>query len=144
MIYKFIKNPITNGTLSIKNLSLDNIEFIRQIRNNQIDYLRQTKKISKQDQINYFNNYVLRETKRKKPEIILFGLFDYSQLVGYGGFVHISWKDKRTEMSLLFDHTLNINKTIKYYSSFMNIIEMGFKNYNLTRYLPKPMLSDLK
>ena len=40
----------------IKNLSLDNIEFIRQIRNNQIDYLRQTKKISKQDQINYFNN----------------------------------------------------------------------------------------
>ena len=86
MIYKFIKNPITNGTLSIKNLSLDNIEFIRQIRNNQIDYLRQTKKISKQDQINYFNNYVLRETKRKKPEIILFGLFDYSQLVGYGGF----------------------------------------------------------
>jgi len=76
---------------------------IREWRNAQIDVLRQQNPLSANEQDNYFSNLVLPQLTQEQPEQILFAFLEDSQLVGYGGFVHIVWSDRRAEVSFLTD-----------------------------------------
>jgi hypothetical protein len=74
---------------------------IRQWRNEQIEVLRQQNPLSVNDQDNYFSNIVLPQLAQDQPDQILFAFLENSQLVGYGGFVHIVWADRSAEVSFL-------------------------------------------
>jgi RimJ/RimL family protein N-acetyltransferase len=78
-------------------------DAIREWRNAQIDVLRQQNPLSANEQDNYFSNLVLPQLTQEQPEQILFAFLEDSQLVGYGGFVHIVWSDRRAEVSFLTD-----------------------------------------
>ena len=78
-------------------------DAIREWRNAQIDVLRQQNPLSANKQDNYFSNLVLPQLTQEQPEQILFAFLEDSQLVGYGGFVHIVWSDRRAEVSFLTD-----------------------------------------
>jgi len=78
-------------------------DAIREWRNAQIDVLRQQNPLSAHEQDNYFLNVVLPQLTQEQPEQILFAFLENSQLVGYGGFVHIVWPDRRAEVSFLTD-----------------------------------------
>jgi RimJ/RimL family protein N-acetyltransferase len=78
-------------------------DAIREWRNAQIDVLRQQNPLSANEQDNYFLNVVLPQLTQEQPEQILFAFLENSQLVGYGGFVHIVWSDRRAEVSFLTD-----------------------------------------
>jgi RimJ/RimL family protein N-acetyltransferase len=78
-------------------------DAIREWRNAQIDVLRQQNPLSASEQDNYFLNIVLPQLTQEQPEQILFAFLEDSQLVGYGGFVHIVWSDQCAEVSFLTD-----------------------------------------
>ncbi len=94
-------NIINRGDYQIQPIRMTDMEDIRVWRNAQMDVLRQKKELSSEDQQKYFKNVVLPLFDRDKPEQLLFSFLKNSELIGYGGLVHLSWIDKRAEMSFL-------------------------------------------
>jgi RimJ/RimL family protein N-acetyltransferase len=92
-----------DGRYQLRPIHWDDRDVIRQWRNAQIDVLRQQNPLTATEQDNYFSNLVLPQLAQEQPEQILFAFLEDSQLVGYGGFVHIVWSDRRAEVSFLTD-----------------------------------------
>ena len=108
----------------------EDIELIRKWRNEQIDYLRQNKPLTKDEQSKYYHQVIKKSFYEKKPEMILFSFILKNSCIGYGGFVHIDWNLKKAELSFV----LNTNRTEKLetykkeFSIFLKIIlNIGFK-----------------
>lgn len=118
----------------IKPVSPEEIESIRIWRNLQMDVLRQKKPIGFEEQIDYFQKNIWPLFEQKQPSQILFSFYENEKLLGYGGLVHISWENKRSEMSFLLnpDHIKNNIVYKKYFSEFIsfmkkiNFEELGF------------------
>ena len=124
--YKFLKKKLNYKNFSLENLNKFDIEKIRIWRNSQRKVLRQNKLISKQKQNNYFNNYIIKQTKKKLPEVILFAFKEDKTLIGYGGLVYISWENKRAELSYLLKTNLTINQKV-YKSYSINYFKLAKK-----------------
>ena len=108
----------------------EDTELIRKWRNEQIDYLRQNKPLTKDEQSKYYHQVIKKSFYEKKPEMILFSFILKNSCIGYGGFVHIDWNLKKAELSFV----LNTNRTEKLetykkeFSIFLKIIlNIGFK-----------------
>jgi RimJ/RimL family protein N-acetyltransferase len=128
--YKFFNfKKIKIEDYQIKHISFNDIETIRLWRNQSIKYLRQNKKISKNNQIKYFKNYVKKQTNLKKPKDIIFLFKKNSLLVGYGGLVHISWENKNAELSFLLNPKITNKKIYKiYFTKYINLVlNLSFK-----------------
>lgn len=118
----------------IRPISIKDIEQIRIWRNKQMDVLRQKKIITSSEQIAYYNNVLLPTLSQEFPNQIIFSYFKDKILIGYGGLVHISWEDKRSEMSFLLNPDLISNESIyeQYFLKFINFMrevnfnELGF------------------
>jgi len=117
-------------------LSNDHIESIRIWRNKQKDVLRQNQNIQKTEQITYFKKNIWPQSKILKPKNILMGFFHMNKLIGYGGLVHISWENRRAEVSFLLDDS--IVKQLDLYefefSIFLNLIrQLAFQDLKLNK-----------
>lgn len=77
------------------------MESIRRWRNAQMEVLRQSEKISFQSQEEYFAREVWSEKDKQWPEQMLLGIHSHGELIGYGGFVNISWPRLSAEISFL-------------------------------------------
>ena len=140
-IYKFKNVRFDKKYKKFKNeyldyISDDDIDLIRIWRNNQIRVLRQNKRISKTEQKNYFYKVVRKETKKNKPNLILFSIKKNEKTIGYCGLVHISWLNKHAEISFLLDHKLKERE--KNYKpimlrSFNKLFQIGFNKLNLKK-----------
>ena len=130
MEYSCLKrNILVNEEFQIKPISKNDIESIRLWRNMQMDVLRQKKAITRSEQINYFDNVMLPLFSHECPSQIIFSYFKGETLIGYGGLVHISWEDKRSEMSFLVNPKFLSNSETyeEYFSKFINLIrEVNF------------------
>jgi len=91
------------GNYTLEAMQPEHIEQIRNWRNDQMDILRQSKPISKEEQIAYYEKHVWPEMKKKYPDKILLSLKYDGELQGYGGLVNISWEIFRGEISFLLD-----------------------------------------
>ena len=107
--YKVLKNEkiFSYSSLVLRSILQEDIEPIRNWRNNQTTILRQKSTISKEIQQEYYENNVWNEMRSKHPKLILFSILKNSKIVGYGGFVNISWEDKRAEMSFLLSDKIS-------------------------------------
>jgi len=108
----------------------EDVELIRKWRNEQIDYLRQNKPLTKDEQSNYYHQIIKKSFSEKKPETILFSFTLKNNCVGYGGFVHVDWNLKKTELSFLLDtnRAKELETYKKEFSIFLQLIlEIGFK-----------------
>ena len=106
------------------------IELIRKWRNEQIDYLRQNKPLTKDEQSKYYHQVIKKSFYEKKPEMILFSFILKNNCIGYGGFVHIDWNLKKAELSFVLDtnRTEKLETYKKEFSIFLKIIlNIGFK-----------------
>jgi hypothetical protein len=102
MYYSRIGNlDIRNSEYRLTAIQPSHIEEIRIWRNSQRSVLRQKETISKANQIKYFSENIWPEFTSNKPSQILFSIYSHDKLVAYGGLVHISWEDKRAEVSFL-------------------------------------------
>jgi len=93
----------SNGNYHLRPIHWGDREVIRNWRNDQIDVLRQSEPLSTVHQDTYFSQIVLPQLSEKQPDQILFAFLKATQLVGYGGFVHIRWPESSAEVSFLTD-----------------------------------------
>ena len=92
-------------------------------RNEQLYHLRQEKPLSKIEQDNYFENVILDLFHQNKPNQLLFSLLNENQLIGYGGLVHINWKDRHAEISFVMNTSLESEKFNFLWSVYLKLIE---------------------
>ena len=121
---------------SLKTLQKSDIESVRLWRNDQMDILRQNKKIDKDQQYSYFETEVWPELSMKNPSKILLGLYLNDDLIGYGGLVYISWKEKISEISFLLNTERKKNEIIyaKDFSIFLKILKkIAFKDLEIKK-----------
>ena len=79
-------------------------------RNSQIDILRQQTPLTKEHQDNYFKTTIAKLFEDEQPKQILWSFLENGKLIGYGGLVHIDWKNKSAEISFLTDTSRNQTK----------------------------------
>lgn len=92
-----------DGSILVRAIEPEHIELIRCWRNAQIDVLRQTRPITTEEQVAYFERAIWPDKEADQPANILLGLFQNDRLIGYGGLVHIAWDYARAEVSFLLD-----------------------------------------
>jgi len=91
------------GIYRILPIRLEDIYKIKNWRNEQIDILRQSEPLTDDMQLNYYQNVIKPSFSLTHPKQILFSLLKDDSLVGYGGIVHIDWKEKIGEISFLIE-----------------------------------------
>ena len=125
--YSCLKNEIYKfENYSLIPLRKEDIESIRKWRNNQISVLRQEKKISKKEQINYFVTIIKKEFNEKKPKCILFSFILNETCIGYGGLTNIDWSSKRAELSFMVDN-IRHSSSEKYHNDFVSFLKIVLK-----------------
>ena len=92
---------ITRGRNALRPISWSDRTPIRRWRNEQISVLRQREPLSAHDQDQYFAEVIAPQMKSPQPPQLLFGYIEDGALVGYGGLVHVVWKDLHAEVSFL-------------------------------------------
>jgi len=121
---------------SLVSIRKTDIQLIRKWRNDQIDVLRQTNFITKNEQEKYYNTVIQKTFSQKKPDMILFSFMLKKKCIGYGGFVHIDWKSKRSEISFITQTERNIDKKIYAtdFKAFFNLIfQIGFNELEFNK-----------
>jgi RimJ/RimL family protein N-acetyltransferase len=102
--YRVMPRPVLKGRrITVRAVEPEDIEPIRLWRNAQIDVLRQSRPIEKDEQTAYFEREIWPHKTSSEPTNILLSMVENKRLVGYGGLVHIAWDYRRTELSFLLD-----------------------------------------
>jgi RimJ/RimL family protein N-acetyltransferase len=124
MHYKVLpKSERISGNFEIRVLRKQDIYEIMEWRNEQIQFLRQSTKLTKEDQKKYYESIIEPSFSCNKPDLILFSFLKEGKLVGYGGLVHINWTDRTAEISFLIKTSLSEKYFSKFWNIFLNLIE---------------------
>lgn len=131
--YKALENNMfSSGNFTLVPIRFEDRLKIMQWRNEQIDVLRQNTLLTAEMQDAYFEKVVFNLFNAERPSQILFSFLKNEQIVGYGGLVHIDWKNKNAEISFLLDPSLN---SIEFYNvafeSFLDLILEPARNIEL-------------
>lgn len=127
---------LSDGVLDIRAVQPADIDAIRQWRNAQMDVLRQTAPISPEEQERYFSEHVWSQIASSEPSQILLALESAGVLIGYGGLVHISWPNRRAEVSFLLTPDLETksDELIALFSRFLALMKkLAFEDLGLRR-----------
>ena len=110
----------------------EDIQSIRNWRNQQMDVLRQKKPISENEQEQYYKKTIKKDFYENEPEQILFSFLLKNKCIGYGGLVHIDWERKIAELSFL-NETSRAKNLELYFEDFSKFLKIIFKIvfYNL-------------
>ena len=135
--YKVLKSQVIKmGGYSILPVQRSHIESIRVWRNEQMQVLRQSHHIEKQEQEAYFTQKIWSQTESDEPSELLLSFFLNDLHIGYGGLVHISWGNRRAEVSFL-SATTRANDASLYpddFIAFLKIIKiMAAQQLNLNK-----------
>ena len=103
---------LSDGSIVVRAVEPEHIEAIRCWRNAQIDVLRQSRAITAEEQIAYFEQVVWPDKGSDQPSNILLGLFEKDRIIGYGGLVHIAWDYTRAEVSFLLATEIAANEEV--------------------------------
>jgi RimJ/RimL family protein N-acetyltransferase len=127
---------LANDDVTLRAVDPSDIEAIRHWRNAQMDVLRQTAPITADQQTRYFATEVWPEKCKLKPAQIVLAIEYNDALVGYGGVVHISWPNRRAEVSFLlmpaFENDAATRASI--FGKFLSLIkELAFEDLQLHR-----------
>ena len=135
--YRVMPRPqLQDGDLSLRAVSPQDIESIRQWRNAQMDVLRQSVIITPEAQQRYFAEHVWPDKASRHPHQILLAIEKNGCLIGYGGLVHISWVYRRAEISFLLKPELEQEprKLLDYFSRYLVLIhKLAFDDLQLNR-----------
>lgn len=116
---------VISDSFALRTIQDDDIEDIRNWRNDQIDVLRQSELISPAQQREYFEQAIWPTMELERPANILLTFFEKGRRIGYGGLVHISWEHCRAELSFLLDTEISkdIKKRKSYFSVYLKMIK---------------------
>lgn len=127
--YRVLKKQIFElGSYKLVPIRLKDRYFIMNWRNEQIFHLRQNQPLTKDGQDQYFNDIVLKLFDQKNPDQILFSYLEGDKCIGYGGLVHINWRDANAEVSFLMETKIEKDDFEFHWTTFLNLIEqVAFK-----------------
>lgn len=124
MIYKALsKQSFVEGEYSIVPIRSEDRYAIMNWRNDQLYHLRQEEKLTHQKQDWYFSNIVAQLFDNDKPDQLLFSYLKKNRCIGYGGLVHINWKDRNAEISFIMDTALEKEYFSSNWKIFLSLIE---------------------
>lgn len=93
-------------------------------RNEQKDILRQDGFLTIEEQRKYFSTTIRYLFDEVTPIQLLFSFFENEVLIGYGGLVHIDWRNQNAEISFLLKTELNVSKYyIEKFTIFLKLME---------------------
>lgn len=102
--YKRLGQQIfTTGDYRLQTVRADDIMRIKDWRNAQMKVLRQKEWLTTTMQQQYFATVIWPSLALAEPPQFLFSFFYQEECIGYGGIVHISWEDRRGEVSFLLE-----------------------------------------
>lgn len=114
---------------SIRHIEYNDIFKIKDIRNEQMDVLRQSKPLTNEDQEKWYKDVILPSYK-SKTTTLNFTILENNEFIGYGGFVNINYNNKNAEVSFLVKKERSENNII-YRNDFIyfleHIIEYSYK-----------------
>lgn len=93
-------------------------------RNQQIYHLRQDKPLTVKIQNSYFTQVINKLYEEEFPSQILFSFLKNESCVGYGGLVHIDWKNKNAEISFVMDTSHEERDFKLYWQNFLYLLEI--------------------
>jgi len=121
--YKCLKNQsFEKGKYKIIPIRYKDRFDIMKWRNDQIYHLRQEKFLTNDDQNQYFNFIIKKLFSEDYPKQILFSYMEKNTCLGYGGLVHINWKDKNAEISFIMNTELENNFEF-HWKTFLTMLE---------------------
>lgn len=124
-------NTFQNEEFSLVPLRDQDKFLILKMRNEQIYHLRQEKELTELEQEIYFNNVISKLFSEKNPNQILFTFLEDNEFIGYGGLVHINWKDKNAEISFIMRTELEKTNFSHYWHNFLPLVEeVAFNDLN--------------
>ena len=124
----------SNKEYSIVPLRYEDRFKIMNWRNEQIDHLRQKTLLTTFDQNKYFNEIISKLFDSDHPNQILFSFIKNNKCIGYGGLVHINWKEKKAEISFIINTSLQKKIFKVSWISFLKMIEqVAFNELNLNK-----------
>jgi RimJ/RimL family protein N-acetyltransferase len=92
-------------------------------RNEQIYHLRQAQPLTAADQDRYFEQVVSQLFEQEQPTQILFSFLEHEQCIGYGGLVHINWRDHHAELSFIMDTSIEAQRFHEVWLAYLPLIE---------------------
>jgi len=120
MQYKILDNDkFEKEKYNIVSLRYEDIYDIKKWRNQQMDILRQKKKLTNKDQENYYKNQILPTFDEKKPKQILFSFLYNNTCIWYWWLTNVHRDDKSAELSFL--ENTNRTKDKKMYEKDFSI-----------------------
>lgn len=135
--YRCLKQDVYSmGELSLVSVRSQDIMLIMKWRNEQIDVLRQKTLLTPEMQVKYYEENVWNTFDMDYPPQILFSYLRGEECIGYGGLVHISWEDKRAEVSFILDKNLISDENIycQLFSTFLTILKkIAFEELDFNR-----------
>src|SRR5207342_3568736 len=107
MKYKCLEKQVyKSGKFSLVPLRSEDKFDIMKWRNEQIYHLRQQKPLNEFEQEKYFRTVVASLFEQEQPAQVLFSYLENDECIGYGGLVHINWKDRYAEISFIINTVL--------------------------------------
>lgn len=130
--YKCLRAPMyENENFRLVPIRDEDKYEILEIRNQQIEHLRQSKLLTKLEQDDYFKNVIFRLFDQENPNQILFSFLQNNQFVGYGGLVHINWVDQNAEISFVMKTALQEKEFEYFWINYLSLLEkMAFQDLN--------------
>jgi RimJ/RimL family protein N-acetyltransferase len=131
--YKVLKKQIfSHGKYKLIPIRNDDRFDIMKWRNEQIYHLRQKSLLTIKMQDNYFKNTISPLFNQEFPTQILFSFMFEEKCIGYGGLVHINWKDMNAEVSLVLNAEFNNHFFIETWTKYLSLLKtIAFKDLNL-------------
>ena len=117
------KNLFQKGDYKIVPIRYEDRLEIMKWRNAQLYHLRQEKPLTEADQNTYFENVVYKLFNQSNPVQLLFSYLEKDSCIGYGGLVHINWRDKNAEISFIVDSSLEKDYFEKHWGTFLSLLE---------------------
>lgn len=122
--YKALNKQIFSfGKYKIIPIRNDDRFDIMKWRNEQIYHLRQKSILTSKMQDNYFKNVISPLFNQEFPAQILFSFMSELECIGYGGLVHINWKNKSAEISFIMRTDLELKSFEFYWTIYLSLIE---------------------
>ena len=111
--------------MNLRALELDDMEYIRQWRNQCLDTLRTPFPLTKEQQEDWYRNEICNRQSRSR----FWAITEKGSLIGYGGIENIQWENSIGEISLLINpkyHGQGYGK-----QAAIEIITQAFNRLNL-------------
>ena len=125
-MYKYLNQSgyqLENG-FSIVPIRNKDKYLIMQWRNEQLYHLRQATPLTQADQDLYFDTTVSQLFEQEQPDQLLFSYLDPNQVcIGYGGLVHINWRDQHAEISFIMATEIEKNHFSIHWKRYLSLIE---------------------